>query len=537
MKYRLLIAVFWLATTAWLVRFEAFPERFSATSTGYTGLLSRDVLVLDSWMRVLFKDKPIGYSHTRVDVNESSPREHYLVENKVHLRLQLMGQAQEVYVETDVYLDTAQRLQRFAFLLSSRGYNVEVKGTRRSIDTYDIAIKTAGTRSRTTLRIPDDVVIYSPMTEMAMRNLKPGEHMVMRVLDPASLSTANITIRADRKETVSYRGQPRETTVLTMDYLGMNMQSWVDGQGNVIRETTPFGWNMEQCTPDEAFAAIREAGATPDLLAGMSVPCRGAIPDSWNCRVLRLRLSGVPFADSDLRTERQTPILVATNEVDLTVNAAEFREEAGSLTPDDAQKNLRPTPWVQSDNPELVKQAAAIVGARTQALQKATAICDWVYKNVAKEMTVSLPSAIDVLHTMAGDCNEHTYLFVGLARAAGIPARIHVGLAYHERAFYYHAWPAVYVGHWMEMDPTWGQHAVDATHIALVEGELANQIQIARVVGQLAIEVVSRDYGAARGSAVPAAGTPASGAPRGEDRNDVNKGTQGETHQQTAGRT
>ena len=62
-----------------------------------------------------------------------------------------------------------------------------------------------------------------------------------------------------------------------------------------------------------------------------------------------------------------------------------------------------------------------------------------------KKPTVSIPSAREVLRTKVGDCNEHTALFVAMARAAGIPARINVGLVFVRGAFYYHAWPEVYI--------------------------------------------------------------------------------------------
>ena len=62
-----------------------------------------------------------------------------------------------------------------------------------------------------------------------------------------------------------------------------------------------------------------------------------------------------------------------------------------------------------------------------------------------KKPTVSLPSAREVLRTKVGDCNEHTALYVAMARAIGIPARIAVGLVFVHGAFYYHAWPEVYI--------------------------------------------------------------------------------------------
>ena len=40
------------------------------------------------------------------------------------------------------------------------------------------------------------------------------------------------------------------------------------------------------------------------------------------------------------------------------------------------------------------------------------------------------------------------------------------------------------------MDPTWGQQAVDATHIALVEGEIDSQHQLVKVLGKLSIEIL-----------------------------------------------
>ena len=66
-------------------------------------------------------------------------------------------------------------------------------------------------------------------------------------------------------------------------------------------------------------------------------------------------------------------------------------------------------------------------------------------RSLEKKPTVSLPSALEVLKTRVGDCNEHTALYVAMARSLGLPARIAVGLVYLRGAFYYHAWPEVYV--------------------------------------------------------------------------------------------
>ena len=108
--------------------------------------------------------------------------------------------------------------------------------------------------------------------------------------------------------------------------------------------------------------------------------------------------------------------------------------------------------------------------------------------------TVSLPSALEVLRTRVGDCNEHTALYVALARAAGVPARIAVGLVYLRGAFYYHAWAEVYVetapgrGRWLAVDPTLNQFPADLTHIRLARGGLERQAAITSMIGRVQIE-------------------------------------------------
>jgi transglutaminase-like putative cysteine protease len=112
-----------------------------------------------------------------------------------------------------------------------------------------------------------------------------------------------------------------------------------------------------------------------------------------------------------------------------------------------------------------------------------------------KKPTVSLPSALEVLRTKVGDCNEHTVLYVALARSIGIPARINVGLVYIHGAFYYHAWPEVYIdegnnrGMWLPVDPTLNQFPTDATHLRLARGGLDKQAAILPMIGKTQIVV------------------------------------------------
>jgi transglutaminase-like putative cysteine protease len=127
---------------------------------------------------------------------------------------------------------------------------------------------------------------------------------------------------------------------------------------------------------------------------------------------------------------------------------------------------------------------------------RAEALTRYVNAILQKKPTVSLPSAREVLRTRIGDCNEHTALFVAMARALALPARIAVGVAYVHGAFYYHAWPEIYIqetprtGYWLPADPTFNQFPADATHFRLARGGLDRQASIIPLVGRMKITLV-----------------------------------------------
>lgn len=102
----------------------------------------------------------------------------------------------------------------------------------------------------------------------------------------------------------------------------------------------------------------------------------------------------------------------------------------GSPPPGRLAEFLRPSPYVESDDPSIVSLARQLVsGARTyrEALAR---IADWVSSSVAYDESVSkLPNyrelgALWALNARKGVCLQFSRLFVALARAVGIPARL-----------------------------------------------------------------------------------------------------------------
>ena len=117
-------------------------------------------------------------------------------------------------------------------------------------------------------------------------------------------------------------------------------------------------------------------------------------------------------------------------------------------------------------------------------------INSWIYNNLDKKPTISIPNALDVLKTKSGDCNEHSVLFTALTRSIDIPTKIILGIVYLNGKFYYHAWNEVFLGKWVSVDSTFNQLPVDASHIKFLEGDISRSSEIMKLVGKLNLQII-----------------------------------------------
>lgn len=490
---RTLIIVLWLGLLGWFLRYEAFPGWFTGTLDGYRGLLREGQIFSDSWMLIQYQKHTIGYSHQQIEMDEKSAAERYRVTSRTSLELNLGGEKQLVNVSSAARLDPFQKLVSFEFSLNARRYSMRIVGRRTAGELFSIQIKSDAGYSTMTVRIPDDVVLYSPMTMMAMGRMKPGETARLKTFDPASMDVASILVKALRREPYKLATNSVDAVVLDVSYQNMSMLTWIDSQGQVLRQETPFGWSMVASTMEEATRSEKGNDDGGDLMVAMGVPVSGKIRDVDACKELTVRLHGIHFSMSDVECARMH-VAPETNGTALVTLRADAVEPDGAITPAQRKDALAATSYIQCDHPDMKKQAEAITHGLTNDVEKAIALQQWVFKSVKKNLTVSIPSALDVLRQREGDCNEHTYLYVALARAVGLPAQIRVGIVYKDEGYFYHAWPAVYVGHWLELDPTLDYQKLGVRHLTLLQGELGSQVKLMSALGQLRVDVLDQKY-------------------------------------------
>ncbi len=199
-------------------------------------------------------------------------------------------------------------------------------------------------------------------------------------------------------------------------------------------------------------------------------------------------LNGTPMLQLDIYMLNDLPTITRAK-------LAEQIQKDQSLT-----QFLSSSVYVQSDHPLIVQEAKAVVGHETIAQEAAGQLNRWVYETIKnKNLQIGFASALQTLKSRTGDCTEHTVLYVALARAVGLPARVCAGLVFQQDAFYYHFWPEVYIGEWLATDPTLGQWQADASHIQLAGSVMESDSMIEmgegvmRTLNQLEIEILETE--------------------------------------------
>jgi hypothetical protein len=341
-----------------------------------------------------------------------------------------------------------------------------------------------------------------------------GRHYALTTFDPLSLAPREVrlTVRAESlfviadsavrdARTRRWRAAHDDTVRawrLATDG-GSGFAGWVSDDGRVVRLEQPAGIVLRREVHEvavanwQADAGARRPGAPldGDILEATAIAASAPLRKGLLTR-LRARLGNVALSDFDVRGDGQE----LRGDTIVVTRAAPGALAAGYALPADAAfrrrfgAELAAEPLLQVDAPELRALARRIADGSTDPRVVAERINRWLFDSLAKEITIGIPNAAQVLEARRGDCNEHTQLYVALARAAGIPTRGAAGLARVRGKFYYHAWPEVYLGRWVAVDPTFGEFPADASHLRFVSGGLARQAELLRLIGTLSITVI-----------------------------------------------
>jgi len=489
------VVLIWLVIFSQLLRRHILPA-WTGTSSPAASFAddAPAVTAEEEWTGVYYQDQKIGYSRSILEPEGDGFR----MKEDSFIKIRAQGFPLTISMKLDARTRRDFTLESFTFELQSGLVNTHITG-RTEEDRLLLELETAGNRSAQTLTLDRDPTLPGSLSGMLRtRELAPGLSFSFPSFDPVTMRFRGTTVRVEAREPLEIEeGKSIPCFRLTTENAGIRMDLWVDEAGRIWKQTTPSGWVMRRESREEALTAGWPAGAGIDMISATSVEAEGrTISDPARARYMSILLPMDSMEGLDLDGRRQVhpkgrfqPVRITREQVseegapDLPISGPGFEAE------------LAPTLLVPSDHPEIRRQARAIAGNETNSLRVAGRLMRWVHENVDRRAVPSLPNALEVLHHRAGDCNECTVLTVALARALGLPARANAGLVYLDGRFYYHAWPEVFAGQWVTLDPVFGQLPADATHLRLTTGGIEKQMELARLIGRLkSVHVLDVQY-------------------------------------------
>ena len=502
------ILAVWVALAGWKVRREYFQPELARIAEA-TLTLAPGV----EFYQLRMGERTVGLATSRLDTVPDG----FVLEDFLSLELPALGQEGTAVTRTRVGLSDALVMQDFSFLLDSEVGRFQASGTVEGDTLLSARVDAGGDTQELTFRLDQPPVFAAalPIRVAAGGGLEVGEELSFPIFDPSTLSTRTVEVRVLEHDTLVVPDSAALDTstgrwrVARHDSVpswriaevlgGVELESWVDEDGRVVRASSPMGFSMERTEYELARQAQEDSrglASSPldeDVILSTAVQSDVDLGAAEEHDLLRFRLSGVDLDGFDLEGGRQE-----LRGDTLVVRREDWAGlEAGYALPYprmDLREALQPEPLIQSDDERILRRARQLTGWRSlderDPATVARRLAEGIYETLDKEVTFSVPSALQVLESGRGDCNEHTVLYVAMARALGLPARTAVGLVYLDGSFFYHAWPEVWLGEWVAVDPTFGQAPADAAHIRFVIGGLAQQVEIVRLIGRLQIEVL-----------------------------------------------
>ena len=503
------ILMLWLAGLGFLAKRELFRpimERFQAAAFR--------VAPGAAFYAVFQGDRQIGFASSTIDTLATE----LVVTDFLVANVPVGKERRRATATTRVHLTRALRVTRFEAELEFESGPVRVSGEILPDSTLVLAIAANGEPADSQRVRLDGPVLLPTLVPLAVAlgdEPEVGKRYTLPVFDPATMGSRDVQlgihaeslfvlVDSARVDTTVKRWVPALTDTVRAWQVkaenGGGFSGWVDAHGRIVEgaqlglftlkrtafEIAYYNWKaMEEDAPP---TVARDDDILESTAIAASVPI-----DRDLLRRLRVRLAGVPLDGYDLAGSRQRlrgDTLVVTRERQPLLHAG-FR--LGRPPRRRFERELAPEPLIQSEHPAIQLLARRIADGETDPRVVAERLNRWVHDSLEKRITLGIPSAVQVLRVRRGDCNEHTQLYIALARALGLPARSAAGLALVGGKFYYHAWPEVWLGDWVAVDPTFGQFPADAAHLRFVIGGLAQQESLLRLIGHLTVDIVDAE--------------------------------------------
>ncbi|MEM9416493.1 MAG: transglutaminase-like domain-containing protein [Planctomycetota bacterium] len=471
----------------------------------------------EAWFVMRMNGEKVGYMHTQVALDDEGR-----IVTTSEMRMSIARGTQAIDIEQgSTFIETAdhQPIEATSRMLMA------MMATEQRLVFGDEAweLTTTGAGGASTQQMdPVETAWLTPgglMSAFEAALARGDETVELTTLDLSSGTTpvTSVMTRQDEGEVEVFgRTVPATLWVVETDIMpGIEMEQWIDGRGQPVRQSVPLmpGMEIEILLADRELA-LAEFDA-PEVMADMMIHPDRKIENPRRLRRAVYEISGAGLDELDRdqvpTAGGQTVEWVDEDTMRITIIADVVISTA--LAVDANGERLGPGNEYLAASAALNHEDEAIVALVEEALADSVGlstdeVCEQLRDFVrgyidAKNLSVGFATASEVARTGEGDCTEHGVLLAAMLRGAGIPSRTVTGIVYADQflggrdIFGYHMWTQAWVevedrngdlvGCWIDLDAAFPGlvDGFDATHIALSTSAQGDDAMINDMVAML----------------------------------------------------
>ena len=446
-------------------------------------------------------------------------KKYIITEKHLYQKIKRANDFIEIRQDTVYTEDKSGNPVSFQAKLNSSGENTVISGKFISDGELSVDIDINGVKSSKNIK-PDDKILFPYAIDNLYKNTN-SKTVVYNTIEPSiDIKSIRITTENIGQEKLGADGlnhtyyKYRVSTSILPEIISYE---WRDRSGKDVKESIP-ALRIDQVlsTKKESLSIADEINREDnyDLFSNSLIYTDKTItnPEFLEQAVYKIITSvDVDINDLFINDSRQKLNKLSRNSVYLTVNSEkpETKIFPYPISANETKKYaeyLESGPFITTDNNKISAAASSLASGETDSYTLAKKMENWVFNNITnKNFSLDFANAANVIETKTGDCTEHAVLLASLLRAAGIPSKVVVGLAYinmDKPAFSYHMWTKAYIGNgkWINLDSALPRKNFVPTHLAMDESPLNNLsdrsnlfIDILKSFSYIKISVINAD--------------------------------------------
>gem|GEM_PF-2644315 len=446
-------------------------------------VIPSDLLIEDSWYGIYFQGSYVGYSHFFMRTKTLKEGGGYFMRNVTNVTLPVLGTVQKLALEVSLSLLSNYCLEEAHFKIRShryflRGYLKKEKG-----NLYKLSINTPSQNFQKKILLKNEIVA-SLVVPITLNYFPLNKYTTLYFYDPFLERKEELTLVRKGKVTIALDGEEKEAHLIYIHFGDARGKVYIDNQGKLLKEEF-LGFEFVKKEPSVLFKEkpVLTMGNLANYLAVKATP----LPNKENLVYLKLKLEGV--SKEFIREDFNQRVEFKDGYFIVQVYKKEPQRIENLPLQGEFNSYLKEDRYIKFKTHKIEELVSSIIKGENNPLVILEKFLFWINTHIKKVPTLSLPNTLDVLEIKEGDCGELSALLVGFLRSVGIPSYVNIGLVYNKGKFFYHAWPSVFVGEWIDTDPAFNQLIADPTHIKLLKG-LESQFQISKIIGNVKIEIL-----------------------------------------------